>query len=150
MVDSAIWMLNSLMQFKATAATTDGAYELIEQRLDPAGNPPPHIHRDQDEAFFVLDGEVHATVGARTTALQPGQFLFAPRGVPHGYQVHDEARLLIIVSPASLEAFFREVGEPATAQELPTPQPPDVARVVAAAARFGIDLLPPPAGIPDA
>ena len=144
--EQALWMLNSLMVERATAEQTNGAYSMLEQWITADGNPPPHVHSHEDEAFLVLDGEVDVTVGGHTTRLGPGGFAFAPRGVAHTYAVVDgTAHLYVIASPGGIEEFFRELGEPAATLELPTPSAPDVPTVVATAARHGITILPPPA-----
>ena len=140
----AIWMLNSLVTVKATAEETAGAYSLCEQVVTAAGNPPPHVHRDADEAFYVLDGEVDIEVGGEVVGAGPGTFAFAPRGVPHTYRVRSAtARMLVLGSPGGLDRFFTAVGEPAPARALPTPAAPDVDAVVSVAAAHGIDVLPP-------
>lgn len=90
--------------------------------------------------------ELDVTVGETTSRLGPGEFAFAPRGVPHTYSVVDgTAHLYVIASPGGTEEFFRDIGEPAEALELPAPSAPDVPTVVSAAARHGISILPPPA-----
>ena len=142
----ALWMLNSLMIERVTADQTNGAYSMLEQWVTADGNPLPHVHTHEDEAFLVVDGELDVTVGETTTRLGPGEFAFAPRGVPHTYAVVDgTAHLYVIATPGGIEGFFRDVGEPAVALEMPAPSTPDVAAVVSTAARHGISILPPPA-----
>lgn len=136
-----LWMLNTLMTVLATGDDTGGAYSVLRQRQTPAGNPPLHTHRDEDEAFYVIAGEVRFTVGGVTTVAGAGDFAFAPRGVPHGYEVtSDEADLLVLANPGGIERFFREVGAPAPEAVLPEPAAPDIDRVVATAARHGIEI----------
>ena len=53
----AIWMLNHLMTFKATSGQTGGAFALVEQIGEPGTGAPPHVHHNEDEFFFVLEGE---------------------------------------------------------------------------------------------
>jgi mannose-6-phosphate isomerase-like protein (cupin superfamily) len=142
----AIWLLNSLMVERATAQDTNGAYTMFEQWVTADGNPPPHVHEREDEAFLVLEGSIDVTVGGETTHVTAGGFAFGPRGVPHSYAVtSDLARLLIIATPGGSEHFFRQLGEPAQALGLPVPAAPDVPRVVSVAAQHGIAILPPPA-----
>ncbi len=141
----ALWMLNSLLVERATANDTGGTYTVHEQWITPAGNPPPHVHQHEDEAFLVLAGAIEVTVGDTTVGVGPGGFAFGPRGVPHSYTVtSDVAHLLIIRSPAGAERFFRSVGQRADTLELPEAAAPDVAAVVAIAADHGISILPPP------
>ena len=141
-----LWMLNTLMEIKAAADDTGGAFSLVEQLVTPDGDPPVHVHHHEDESFYVLVGEVEVTIGGERRVARPGDFVFGPRGVPHTYAVRSEqARLLVLSSPGGVERFFRAVGEPAGAVALPQPQAPDPAHVVRVAAAHGIEILPPPA-----
>lgn len=140
-----IWMFNSWMRFVATAGDTGGGLAVIEQRLSPAGDPPRHVHANEDEAFYVFDGRLAASIGddARVSA-GPGELLFLPRGIPHGLHAQtDEVHGLLLITPAGFEQFFATIGRPASGSELPEPTVPDVAAVAAAAARYGCTLLPP-------
>lgn len=140
----ALWMLNTLMVERATGIDTAGAFTVHEQWVDAAGNPPPHVHADHDEAFLVLDGEIEVVLGDDRLVVPAGGFAFGPRGVPHTYLVHEgTAHLIVITTPSGIEHFFREVGEPATLLELPRPGAPDIDRVVSTAERHGITILGP-------
>jgi hypothetical protein len=99
----------------------------------------------------VLEGEIELHTADETVTLGPGAFANAPRGVPHTFRVTSEtpARWLVVSSPAGFEAVVDEYGEPAGADELPVlDAPPDVARLVAVAARHGIEILGPPGMLP--
>jgi mannose-6-phosphate isomerase-like protein (cupin superfamily) len=142
----ANWVVNSLMVERATAEDTGGLYSVWEMLITSDGNPPPHMHDNEDEALLVLEGSVDVTVGDVTTSVGPGGFAFAPRGVPHVFAVtSDVARLVVIANPSGAEQFFRAAGEPARAMTLPTPQPPDVAALVDTAAHNNITIFGPPA-----
>ncbi|SFO31615.1 cupin domain-containing protein [Actinomadura madurae] len=140
-----IWMLNSWMRYVATGEDTGGGLAVLEQRLTPAGEPPPHVHANEDEAFYVLDGHLGATLGDDTAvSAGPGEMMFLPRGIPHSVHVQtDEVRCLVLVTPAGFERFFAAIGEPAPTDDIPEPTTPDVAAVAAEAARYGVTLLPP-------
>lgn len=139
-----IWMLNGLMTVVAGAAETGGAYSLLHHVHTPAGNPPPHVHDNEDEALYVLSGEVEVTVGGESTILGRGGFAFAPRGIEHVYAVRSEvAEILVIATPGGIEHFFAEVGEPAAEPVLPEPAAPDVEHVVRTAARHGVEIVLP-------
>jgi quercetin dioxygenase-like cupin family protein len=141
-----IWSFNMLMDVKAATEETGGALTVIDTRLTAAANPPMHIHNCEDEAFFLLDGEIEFFLaGAPSRLARPGDFVFGPRGVAHRFEVRTpEARVLVLGTPGGAERFFQEMGEPAAAPMLPVPQPPDVERVIAIAAAHGIEILPPP------
>jgi quercetin dioxygenase-like cupin family protein len=145
--DRLIWSFNMLMDVKATADETGGALTVIDTRLTPAANPPMHVHHDEDEAFFILDGEIEFFLGDGTVRLAgPGDFVFGPRGMPHRFEVKSpEARMLVLGTPGGGERFFQAMGTAAHAPTLPVAEAPDVPRVMSIAAAHGIDILPPPA-----
>jgi len=144
--DRLIWSFNMLMDLKATAEETGGALTVIDTRLTAAANPPMHIHLHEDEAFYLLEGEIEFFLADAPSRLaRPGDFVLGPRGIPHRFEVRTpEAHVLILGTPGGVERFFREMGERAAAATLPVPQPPDVERVVAIAAAHDIEILPPP------
>jgi uncharacterized cupin superfamily protein len=103
----------SMMFFKATRASTNGAFSLMERTLPPGGRkPPPHIHVNCEEAFYVLDGEIEFSVGEATTLGRRDTFVLVPGGVAHtfGNAGATEARLLVLHAPA-MDAYFHELQE---------------------------------------
>lgn len=149
--DRLIWSFNMLMDVKATGEETGGALTVIDTWLTPDANPPMHIHHGEDEAFFLLSGEIEFFLGDGPGRIaRAGDFVFGPRGVAHRFEVRTpQARVLILGTPGGGERFFRTMGEPAVAPTLPVPQPPDVERVVGIAAAHHIEILPPPAAAGD-
>jgi uncharacterized cupin superfamily protein len=103
----------SAMFFKATRASTNGAFSLMERTLPPGGRkPPPHIHVNCEEAFYVLDGEIEFFLGATTNIGRPDTFVLVPGGVAHTFSNAGttEARLLVIHTPA-MDPYFEELQE---------------------------------------
>ena len=144
-------VIADLVTFKAVAADTGGAYSLFEDRSDPGQGTPAHLQRYEDETFFVLEGTYRFLVGDQTVDLAAGGYAFVPRGTVHAFtNIGDaSARLLVLVTPGGIhEQFFAELGEPVADPTVPLPPagPPDVARIVAVAAKYGIEILPPPLG----
>jgi quercetin dioxygenase-like cupin family protein len=140
----AYWSLGELLTLHATAEQTGGAFSLMEERLPKGAEPPPHVHRREDESFLVLEGALTVRVGDATFDARPGSFVFCPRDVPHLLTVEsDEVRMLTLCTPGGVERLFVELGEPATARTLPPAgDEPDVERVVALAAHYGAEVLP--------
>jgi quercetin dioxygenase-like cupin family protein len=140
-----VWFLGTLMTVKATGATTRGAFGLIEQELPPGFATPTHIHHDEDEPFYILEGEVTFHCGQQTLVAGAGSFAFLPRGIPHGFQVTSEtpARLLQFNLPAGVERFFIEAGEPASDRTQP-PGPPDFGKIMSLSAKYHMEILAPP------
>jgi quercetin dioxygenase-like cupin family protein len=143
--DRMIWSFNMLMDVKASADETGGALSVIDSWLTADANPPRHVHRGADEAWYLLEGEVEFFLGdAAPRVAVPGDFVFGPRGVPHRFEVRTpQARMLVLTTPGGGERFFQELGEPAGVATLPVPQAPDVEKVVTVAAAHGIDIFPP-------
>lgn len=141
----ATWFFNALVTTKATMAETAGAYSLTEHLVTAASNPPVHVQVDEDEAFYVLDGEIEFEVDGHCVTATPGTFAFVARGAAHTFRVlTPTARMLVICSgkPAgNLEEFFLGMGQPATERALPQPAAPDERRLGELCARMGIELL---------
>ena len=93
---------------RATAETTNGAFTLFEE-VPPLADTPLHFHQNEDEWFYVLEGEHVFQVGEQEFPARPGGLVFAPRGIPHAQRrvVPTVGRLLILTAPAGLEGFFR-------------------------------------------
>jgi len=116
---------------KATSAETGGAYALAEHHVTPAANPPLHVHHDEDEGFYVLEGELEVECGGTTAVARAGDFALLPRGVPHTYRVLGESARMLVLSGPGFERFVDAVQGDAPAPE----------HVVAAAAANGIAFV---------
>ena len=105
-----LWVTDELMTFKVMGEDTGGKYALTDSIVPPGGGPPPHIHHREDEAFWVLEGELEIRVGEETFTAGAGSFIHLPRGVTHSYQNVGTglARFLTFLAPAGLERFFIE------------------------------------------
>jgi quercetin dioxygenase-like cupin family protein len=148
----ALWFLGILATVKASAETTGGRVAVIEHLAPQGSGSPLHLHRNEDEWFYVTEGVLTFWIGGRVIEAPAGSFVYGPRGVPHTFTVSSpEARFLLVAEPAGFEAFMRSLAEPAAALTLPpaSVQPPAPERMMAAAAEYGIEILGPP-GIPAA
>ena len=93
---------------KASAAQTGGAFEVIEY-VGPAV-PPPHIHREHDEAFYILAGTFRFLLGHEKLEAPSGSLVVVPRGTRHGFETNEGCKALLFTIPAGLEGFFVELG----------------------------------------
>ena len=147
-----LWFIDNLVHIHVGGDTSGGVLAVCEIRGGRGDMPPLHVHRRDDETFYVIEGELSLFVAGEQLLLGPGQAALAPCGVAHAYRVESEqARWLVITSPAGLDAFIREVAEPAAAEELPPAgRPQDPAVLGQAAAKVGIEILGPPGALPAA
>jgi quercetin dioxygenase-like cupin family protein len=140
----SIWFRGALITVHADSHDTNGEFALFEASGDPGGEPPLHIHENEDEMFYVLEGRLEAVRGKEKITLEAGDSAFLPRRVPHTFKVVSSfARVLVYVTPGGFEDFFRELGEPAGKLALPDYVPllsiPEMARV---GGRYGLTFLP--------
>ena len=129
----------SAIQFKVSPQDSSGLL-IIENTFRAKGGPARHLHYDQDEWFYAVEGEFIVEVGQDTFSLNPGDSLLAPRQVSHvwAYVGDTRGRMLIAFMPAGkMEAFFREVTK---ANAIP-PQDPKLWRA------YGMELLGPPLSV---
>ncbi len=122
------------------AAQDSSALFILENTFHQKGGPARHLHYDQEEWFYALEGEFIVEIGQERFSLKPGDSLLAPRRVPHvwAYVGDSRGRMLIVFSPAGkMEAFFREVTK---ANAMP-PENPDLWRA------YGMELLGPPLAV---
>ncbi len=140
--DAAFRFLGLPTLMRSTGESTNGAFGLMEHWLMPPGFASPyHTHHREDEAFYVLEGEVAFVCDGKWLKAGPGTYVFGPREIPHGFKVAGSApaRMLLLCAPGGFEHF---VLEQATAITDP-PAPPDMARLIALAAKFEIDIHGP-------
>ncbi len=144
----AIWFLATRMTIKASAETTGGMFGLIDNRSAAGFSPPLHVHQREDEAAWILEGEVRFVCGDNAYETGPGSFIFLPRGIPHTFRVEGtaDARILFLMLPGGFEQFHVEGGRPATDASIPVPTPDDIAKVHALASKYGNELVGPPLG----
>jgi quercetin dioxygenase-like cupin family protein len=144
---AAIWFLGALSQVRLSGEQTGGAFSLVENLNRRGNGSPVHVHNQEDETLFVLDGELQVFVDEEEHTAGPGTVAVLPRRLRHAYVVTSAtARFLTLHIPAGFEQFAAEVGQPAQALTLPPPpaSPPDFAALAQAAARHGITILAPP------
>jgi quercetin dioxygenase-like cupin family protein len=146
----ALWFLGTLATIKASSETTDGRVAVIEHLAPQGMGSPLHVHSREDEWFYILEGELTFWVGGQVIDAPAGSFVYGPRNVPHTFVVSSpEARFLLVTEPAGFESFVRTLAEPAQTISLPprATEPPDLDRLTAVAAEYGLEILGPP-GIP--
>lgn len=116
-------------QFQLKAS--DAQIGLMELEGSPGVEPPMHLHRNEDEWYYVLDGQVTFHVGEEDYEGRPGSLVFLPRAVPHTFSIRTpSARMLLLNAPGGFERMFELA--PATPQE-----------AVTALARYEVQVVGP-------
>ncbi len=101
----------SQIDFKVAQSENSDLF-ILENTFHQKGGPARHLHYEQDEWFFIVEGEFEFEVGQERMRLTPGDSLLGPRKVPHvwAFDGDSRGRILIVFTPAGkMEAFFREV-----------------------------------------
>lgn len=141
------WMLGTLTSIKAGREVTGGRMTIAEFELPPRFALPPHSHRDEDELFYVLDGEVTFWCDGAERTFTRGGMAWLPRRKPHTFAVADDspARMFNIHTGPLFEAMVETLGERTSDLRLPDPpdQEPDLDAIAQVFNEHGIDLMPP-------
>lgn len=142
----SVWSLGGRFTTKADSAATEGRFALVESLAFRSTEPPLHVHHREDEAWYVLDGQMTFYVAEEVLEATAGTFVHAPRGLPHTFTVDTEpTRVLVLASPGGFEHFAVELGAPAISDVPPAglvlPAPEVLGPV---AERYGIEVVGPP------
>jgi len=127
--------------YKATGTETGGTFSFWEDVVPPGAGAPPHTHTREDEAFYVLSGEIEIEFEGEPAPRRvgPGGFFFGPRHRRHGYRnVSDQpARVLVLCTPScGLDEMFVEL-DAATAAGMP-----ELGKLAAICAKYGVAIEP--------
>lgn len=117
---------------------TDNAFSLFAFTGYAKIGPSLHMHFNQDEFFYVVEGNYRFVVGEETMELTEGDTVFLPRNIPHTWiQLTEQGKLLYGVQPAgTLEEFFNEMNE--------LKKPPTEKEAQQIHFRHGMKLIGPP------
>lgn len=97
--------------FKTSSAETPSLFAIEHTKIMPGWGPPLHLHLEQEEWFYVVEGEVLIQAGDKRVTLKPGDSILGPRNVPHAFIAvgPNPAHMLITFTPAGqMEQFFRD------------------------------------------
>jgi len=139
----AYWSVGDLLTFKVGPQHTDGAWSMAETTVMPGGGPPPHIHRREDETFYLLDGQLNLTLGDDVFIANPGDAFFLPRDLVHTFHNPGSkpARMIVLAGPCGFEKFILTFARPKSESVNPPPvRKEDIDRLIATAPQFGIEM----------
>ena len=141
--------LNHLATVKVGAGNSASGLNAVEFLAPRGFGPPLHVHREEDELMYVIDGRVRLEFGDETVYATTGSVVSLPCGIPHTFQVEsDTARMLTIAAgrstAPSFDRFVATLGVPTDDAVLPEPVAIDPGRVAAVCADHGMEVLGPP------
>jgi quercetin dioxygenase-like cupin family protein len=149
MSEDSFWFLNTLVTIRAASTLGGGGLSVIEHRAPVGDSPPLHIHRTEDEAFVILEGDFSFQVGPDRLSRSAGAVLIAPKHTPHTYRVDSRAggRFVTVTNIGDFERFVRAMGRKPERLELPPPVAPSAQAIETLskiASQYGIDIVGPP------
>ena len=119
---AGFWQMGILWTPLIPGESTRGTYSLMEQLMPAKAGPPPHVHDQGEEVFYILDGELALQLGDQVVVGTKGQLVRIPAGTPHAFAVTTAtARVLNFYVPAALDLQVAMLGTPATGPILPPP-----------------------------
>jgi mannose-6-phosphate isomerase-like protein (cupin superfamily) len=146
---TSLWFFGGLVTFYALGEDTGGAFTLLEEATEPGSAAFPHLHHEEDQAFYILQGNHEFVCDGETFMTKPGSFVYIPRGMVHSFTNvgTTPGKIMVLSTPAGgTERFFFELGEPATDTSSPPPSSrgpesmDDIAQLKEIAQKHGSDI----------
>jgi hypothetical protein len=118
----------------------------VESWVPAGASPPLHVHRREDESFWVMKGQIRFRCGDEDIHAGPGAFVFLPRDVPHTFVVEGEedAHILTLLTPGGGEGLFLDGGRTPEGPGLPPPGPPDIEKLKRVSVQYESEIIGPP------
>ena len=133
------------MIIHADSSDTAGQFALVEIAGSTGGEPPLHVHQNEDEFFLVLEGQLIVRRRNEELTLETGQSAFLPRNVPHTFKVaSSRVRFLNCITPGGFEEFFRDLGQPVNPDgSLQGPDKPfSIEEMIRVCGRYACTVMP--------
>ncbi len=144
-----LWFLDTLVHIRVSEEESSDGISVLEHRAYQNDSPPLHIHKNEDEIFYVLEGEFRFVIGEKEHLLKKGNVLLAPKGIPHTYLITSSlgGSWLTITNGKDFERFVKKIGRPVAKIELPqktTPSKEAIDELTGIAKEFNIEIVGPP------
>jgi mannose-6-phosphate isomerase-like protein (cupin superfamily) len=139
------WVLGDHVEFQTPSASASGNFAVAYTVTIPGGGPPPHFHRNEDEVFYIIEGNFEFLIGDKTVPAPPGTLIFGARNVMHQFRNKGPGRgtFLVWAQPAHFEKFISEVGTPAAGiVDPPAVAEADIERLMRKCAEYGVEIRP--------
>lgn len=141
-VSNPVEWLGTRYKTLLAASQTGGRLSIFESLDQPGFGPPRHVHKAEDETFYMLAGEVEFWLEGRTTQHGPGEVVFIEKGREHTFRIIGEmpARMVTVMTPGGFDGFFAEMAK----GQYRIPQ--DMAQIAAIGAKYNLEFTGPPLG----
>lgn len=144
-----LWAGRTTFDVVLDGTQTDGSIALLDQWGERGDVTPMHVHRDEAEIFYLLEGTIVAWAGDERLSLGAGGAVYLPAGRPHAFGVTSaRARLITVTTPAGFAGFVRAAGVPVTGEQ-PATWEFDLGALMRAAPEHRIDIVGPPPPLPE-
>lgn len=137
----------ALFNFLATGEQTNNQFSLIFIEVLKGNEPPAHTHKNEDESYYILEGEIKFWVGDETFVARAGDFVHLPRNVPHKFELQSECvKELMWMTTAGLEKWFWDNSAPVTTMQpmprMTAPPPPEmITHFVQSLSEYGVEMV---------
>jgi quercetin dioxygenase-like cupin family protein len=142
----ALWFTTARLTIHLSQKDNADGLTLIEHHMAEGFAVPLHVHRDEDESFYILHGEVRMQIAGEVRRLTPGDALTVSGGTPHSFRVVSPEARFLSMTTGQFEEMIRSLARPAGNEGLPPQAEPtdqEVAALIAACAAHGIEFQGP-------
>jgi mannose-6-phosphate isomerase-like protein (cupin superfamily) len=120
-LNNSTWYKGILFSHMAGTTDNKGAFDLIIIKMRRGTEPPPHVHSQEDELFYILSGEMCVYIDGEVFSVRAGECMFLPRRKPHAFLVTpEEVHYIALWVPGGVLDAFNKMNAPAERMEVPT------------------------------
>ena len=137
----------ALFHFLAGGQQTNNMFSLMYIEVHKGNEPPAHVHQNEDESYYILEGSIRFWIGDQIIDCKPGDFIHLPKAVPHKFELQSDCvKELMWISPSGLEKWFWDNSVPAPDMKpLPVmtrpPAPEMIAHFVQSLSKYGVEMV---------
>lgn len=139
----SFWLLRDCLKPLLDGSHTNGQISMAVNRIHPGDGPPPHLHRNEDEGFYILEGEVTFLFRDQLIVAKPGDFVWAPRNIIHCFKCTSAtpAKFVLLVTPTKFMDFARTLAKPAPDfMQPPVLTEADIGQLMSVTPQYGIEM----------
>ncbi len=120
-LENSTWYKGILLTHLAGESDTGGAFDFVVAKITKGTEPPPHVHSQEDEFMYILDGSVRFYTDGQVFEVGAGECMFLPKGKPHAFLIQsDELHNIALITPGGFMNAVSRMHEPAQKMEIPS------------------------------